>query len=82
MAENDKGLGSKFLGLFVEREGQSKGEAEADADAEKTPAEVVAELARKSGAPHPAAAPHAGAGARWRALPLHSRRPRTSSSTR
>src|SRR6185436_10665459 len=50
MAENDKGLGSKFLGLFVEREGQAEGNTSA--------ADEIAELAKQSGAaaPPPAAA--------------------------
>lgn len=52
----DKGLGSKILGLFVEKgAGDPAGEA---GSAEKTPAELVAELAGQAGvAPRPANAP-------------------------
>jgi hypothetical protein len=61
MAENEKGLGSKFLGLFVEKDEQGS---------LKSAADEIAELARKSGtatgaatasatstAPQPVAAP-------------------------
>src|SRR5579871_3851786 len=41
MAENEKGLGSKFLGLFVEKE---------DGATEKSAADEIAELAKQSGA--------------------------------
>src|SRR5689334_12910027 len=53
MAENDKGLGSKFLGLFVEQ-----GQPKEDDGTAPSPAEQIAELARKStgGAPGAAAA--------------------------
>ena len=50
MPDNDEkggGLGSKFLGLFVERPGDD----DAADDSKKTPAELVAELAAKSGGP-------------------------------
>ena len=59
---SEKSIGSKFIGLFVETEG---GEGPADpanlrdgaaADGEKSPADIVAELARSTGA-----APVAGA---------------------
>ncbi len=53
MAEQDekKGLGSKFLGLFVEKSGEDKGDEaiEDAASREKTPAELVAELAGQAG---------------------------------
>src|SRR5689334_17455372 len=49
MAENEKGLGSKFLGLFVEKED--------GAPAEKNAADEIAELAKQSGAPPPSAQP-------------------------
>ncbi|MFL5321970.1 MAG: hypothetical protein ACJ790_20075 [Myxococcaceae bacterium] len=45
---DEKGLGSKFLGLFVENEGKEKDDA---ADADKSPADIVAELAQGAGAP-------------------------------
>jgi hypothetical protein len=48
MAENDKGLGSKFIGLFVER---PESKEEPDAAPKKTPAEELAELARQSAPP-------------------------------
>jgi hypothetical protein len=49
MAENEKGLGSKFLGLFVEKEaGEQTGKSAAD---------EIAELARQSGADAPAPPP-------------------------
>ncbi|MBI3183351.1 MAG: hypothetical protein HYZ28_14535 [Myxococcales bacterium] len=52
MSDADKGLGSKILGLFVETEDQPAPALEQ----EKSPADVVAELARESsaaGAPTP-----------------------------
>jgi hypothetical protein len=49
--KEEKGLGSKFLGLFVER---PEGEDAASADKNKSPADLVAELAAKSGVPRPA----------------------------
>lgn len=54
MAEQ-KGLGSKLLGIFVESDDSS--EPTAGADSGKTPAEIVAELAGKSGATKAPAAP-------------------------
>lgn len=50
-----KGLGSKILGIFVEKEGGAESLPEDPSDAEKSPAEIVAELARKSGAAVPRA---------------------------
>ncbi|MHB8877877.1 MAG: hypothetical protein ACYC8T_29640 [Myxococcaceae bacterium] len=55
MAEQ-KGLGSKFIGLFVERDGDSEASPDAGTGREKTAAEVVAELAGQTGAPPPAVA--------------------------
>lgn len=52
---DQKGLGSKLFGLFVETGAQEGSEAEAQGG-EKTPAELVAELAQKSGAGRPAPA--------------------------
>ncbi len=52
MAENEKGLGSKLIGLFVERPDDAKVE-----DGDKSPAELVAELAAQS---NPAAKGAAG----------------------
>jgi hypothetical protein len=56
MAENEKGLGSKFFGLFVEKE---------NGETQKSAADEIAELAKQSGAapttPPPAAAPAAHA---------------------
>lgn len=52
---DQKGIGSKLLGIFVER-----GEDEAAPDlesGEKSPAEMVAELAGQAGVPPPAAEP-------------------------
>lgn len=60
MAEQ-KGLGSKFLGLFVEKEGGASGDAEADSpDAAPSAADLVAELAGQGTHPKPSA-PKAGA---------------------
>lgn len=42
MAENEKGLGSKFLGLFVEKENGEQTQTD------KSPADEIAELARQS----------------------------------
>ncbi len=50
MAEQ-KGLGSKFIGLFVEREDGAEVGTDAAAESGKTPAELVAELAGQTGAP-------------------------------
>ncbi len=68
MAEQ-KGLGSKFLGLFVEKEGGAPAEAETPAADEsgQSAADLVAELAGQSAHPKPlapkgaTAAPHAPA---------------------
>lgn len=59
----EKGLGSKLLGLFVEqKEGTpEEGTPAVEADREKTPAELVAELAGQS-APRKGAMPPAAAG--------------------
>lgn len=47
---SEKGIGSKFLGLFVETEGAASDAAEApSANHAKSPADLVAELARSSG---------------------------------
>lgn len=58
MAENEKGLGSKFLGLFVERADDAE-KAATDADAGKSPADLVAELAAQSNPAGAAKAPGA-----------------------
>lgn len=54
---DQKGLGSKFLGLFVEREGKGAPDDEAPApEGEKSAADLVAELAGQGpqkAAPHP-----------------------------
>ena len=70
----EKGLGSKLLGLFVERKEGTPEEgtpAVEGSDAEKTPAELVAELAGQSapkkGPPSPAA--HSPAAPPPRAMP-------------
>lgn len=61
MAEQ-KGLGSKFLGLFVEKEGGASADAEADSpDAAPSAADLVAELAGQGAHPKPSA-PKAGSG--------------------
>lgn len=53
MAEQ-KGLGSKFLGLFVEKEGGASPEAEAESDdSAKSAADLVAELAGQGTHPKP-----------------------------
>ncbi len=53
----DKGLGSRLLGLFVETGKKEGEEAPAQAgDAEKSPADIVAELAGQGAKPRPAAA--------------------------
>jgi hypothetical protein len=51
---SEKGLGSKLLGIFVEKEEGS--EPEPSPDREKSPAEIVAELAQSSGTPRPPSA--------------------------
>ena len=73
----EKGLGSKLLGLFVERKEGTPEEgtpAVEGSDAEKTPAELVAELAGQSapkkGPPPPAA--QVPAAAAHRAMPAPS----------
>lgn len=58
MSDEPKGIGSKFLGLFVETE-KKEGEAPPD-DSGKSPADLVAELAAQSGATKPGAAPARG----------------------
>lgn len=54
MSDEPKSIGSKILGIFVEKEG-GEGEAAAD-DSNKSPADLVAELAAQSGAVKPATA--------------------------
>ncbi|MBI5477224.1 MAG: hypothetical protein HY906_00120 [Deltaproteobacteria bacterium] len=57
----DKGLGSKLLGLFIETEKKEGEEAPAAAaDAEKSPADIVAELAGQGVKPRPAGPAAAG----------------------
>lgn len=57
----DKGLGSKLLGLFVEKDdrGETPAEGTPSADGEKSAAELVEELARGT-APKPVGAPAPG----------------------
>ncbi|MBX7101818.1 MAG: hypothetical protein K1X89_29150 [Myxococcaceae bacterium] len=58
LMSEQKGLGSKFLGLFVEKAEGAEGEGDAT---EKSPADLVAELAAQSGGAKPGARPAAPA---------------------
>ena len=60
MAEQ-KGLGSKFLGLFVEKEGNAPSSEPEAPEGEKSAADLVAELAGQSHPNPKGAAPKAGA---------------------
>ncbi|MDQ3262656.1 MAG: hypothetical protein M3Y59_03185 [Myxococcota bacterium] len=46
---SEKGIGSKFLGLFVESDPDHPAPEETGSDEGKSPADIVAELAQKSG---------------------------------
>lgn len=54
----EKGIGSKFLGLFVETDGSASSESpDSSSDEAKSPADIVAELAARSGGAAPGARP-------------------------
>jgi hypothetical protein len=55
---SEKGIGSKFIGLFVESDGQSAPQPSGKPGQPKSAADLVAELAQQSGAPKPNAAAH------------------------